>query len=105
MQVNLFSHLASVYLANLLNNTFQLIYSIVFQTHNTTQLIQESSFSNHEGRVNGDKLKDQSDEMTPKILEQVAENWGKRCHNIGSTFVKYYHDPSSSTGKCQSCII
>lgn len=56
--------------------------------------------STQDGKVDGDKLKDQSDEMTPKILEQVVENWGKRCHNIGNRLVKYYHDPSSSTGEC-----
>ena len=57
-----------------------------------------------ERKPDEDKLKDQSDEATPKILSQVAENWGKRCHNIGNRLVKYYHDPSTSTGKCYQVI-
>ncbi|XP_028394005.1 uncharacterized protein LOC114518242 [Dendronephthya gigantea] len=53
--------------------------------------------STQEGKPEGDELKDPSDEATPKILEKVAENWGKRCHNIGARLVKYYNDPRSST--------
>ena len=58
-----------------------------------------------EGRPDEDKLKDQSDEATPKILGQVAENWGKRCHNVGNRLIKYYNDPSSSAGKCCTRIL
>jgi hypothetical protein len=58
------------------------------------------TLSTQDGKLDGEKLKDQSDEVTPKILEKVAENWGKRCHNIGERLVKYYHNPSSSTGEC-----